>query len=128
MKTMFDPSIPIYTQIVEMFRREICSGQRAPGMRVEPVRELAATLGVNPNTLQRALGELEREGLLYTERTAGRFVTQDTERIAESRRMLSQGLVEEFVAKMQALGCPLSEMLELVEKKAKGEHDHANDC
>ena len=67
MKVTFDPSVPIYTQIVDRFRREICSGARQPGERIEPVRELAGTLGVNPNTLQRALGELEREGLVSWE-------------------------------------------------------------
>ena len=126
MKATFDPSIPIYTQIVELFRREICSGALEPGMRIPSVRELAAELGVNPNTLQRALGELEREGLLYTERTAGRFVTQDAERIAEVRKALSQGLVREFASKMRALGCSLTQIIELISREMEGERSDAN--
>ncbi len=114
LKVTFDPSVPIYTQIVDRFRREICSGARQPGERIEPVRELAGTLGVNPNTLQRALGELEREGLVYAERTAGRFVTQDTERIFAVQKELSRTMVRDFVMKMRALGCTLEQILELV--------------
>ena len=110
----FDPALPIYTQIVEGFKREICSGALKPGERVMPVRELALKLGVNPNTLQRALSELEREGLLYTERTAGRFVTQDTTRIAQIREELLSGIVADVLRKATALGCPPEALADLI--------------
>lgn len=114
MDITFDPALPIYTQIVEGFKREICSGGLKPGERVMPVRELALKIGVNPNTLQRALSELEREGLLYTERTAGRFVTQDASRIAEVREELLSGIVADVLRKATALGCPPEALADLI--------------
>ena len=77
---------PIYLQIMQNIKHAIVSGNWPPGGRVPPVRDLAASYQVNPNTMQRALTELEREGLVYSERTAGRFVTGDTGRIAGLRR------------------------------------------
>ena len=73
----YTPGIPIYLQIIEKIKAKIISGEWRAGDRVPPVRELSLSFGVNPNTMQRSLSELEREGLLYSERTAGRFVTAD---------------------------------------------------
>ncbi|HBK86128.1 MAG TPA: GntR family transcriptional regulator, partial [Firmicutes bacterium] len=105
MKQSFDPNLPIYTQIVDRFKQLIFSGAMSPGEKVPAVRELALELGVNPNTLQRAMSELEREGLLYTERTAGRFVTDDNALIIALREELIATVVREFLAEMKALGC-----------------------
>ena len=74
---MFDNNIPIYIQIVEKLKIQIISGEYAPGERLLSVRDLATSLKVNPNTLQRALQELEDAGLIFTERTNGKFVTSD---------------------------------------------------
>ena len=68
---------PIYTQLIQQVTLAILSGTFPCGGRLPPVREMAAEAGVNPNTMQRALAELERTGLVYTQRTAGRFVTED---------------------------------------------------
>lgn len=114
MKLSFDPAVPIYTQIVDGFKREIFRGALAPGEKVPPVRELALELGVNPNTLQRAMVELEREGLLYAERTSGRFVTSDRELIAQRRGELIAGLVEQFLREMTTLGCSAREIAQLI--------------
>lgn len=114
MKLNFDPALPIYTQIVDGFKREILSGALAPGAKVPPVRELAMQLGVNPNTLQRAMVELEREGLLFAERTAGRFVTNDGELIASLRQALIAGLVREFLRAMASLGCSIEQVQLLI--------------
>jgi len=113
-KPTFDPARPIYTQIVDGFRLDVCSGTLKPGSRVVPVRELALGLGVNPNTLQRALMELEREGLLYTERTAGRFVTEDEALIARTRDDLLKKLVGEFLTNAEKLGCSKEDVLSLM--------------
>jgi len=114
LKLNFDPAIPIYTQIVEGFKREIYSGALAPGDRILPVRELAMELGVNPNTMQRAMVELEREGLLYAERTSGRFVTTDHELIAQLRQDLIAALTQDFLREMRTLGCSAPEVERLV--------------
>ena len=72
-----NPEYPIYTQIMEHITSDIISGTYAPGSKLPSVRELAQTAGVNPNTMQKALSELEHTGLLYSQRTSGRFVTED---------------------------------------------------
>ena len=80
------------------------SGEYAPGERLPPVRELALAAGVNPNTMQRAMTELEREGLVFPQRTAGRFVTEDAELIAQARQTLAREQTEEFLSAMRSLG------------------------
>ena len=75
MEWKFRSDLPIYSQLVEQIKLAIVSGVFAPGMRLSSVRDMAAEAGVNPNTLQRALQELERQGLVYSQRTTGRFVT-----------------------------------------------------
>lgn len=125
MKRDFDPAIPIYTQIVAEFKRRIFSRELLPGQKVPPVRELALELGVNPNTLQRAMSELEREGLLYTERTAGRFVTTDGELITSLRDSLIATVVQSFLAELDALGCTQQEVADLLQRYG-GECDVRN--
>lgn len=100
----FDSQTPIYLQLLQLFRQHIAGGSWAPGERVASVRELALAYGVNPNTVQRSLSELEREGLAYTERTSGRFITTETQRIAAVRDQLAGQLVERFLAQMRELG------------------------
>lgn len=116
MKRDFNPAMPIYTQIVAEFKRRIFSRELLPGGKVLPVRELALEMGVNPNTLQRAMSELEREGLLYTERTAGRFVTTDSELIATLREELIATVVEGFWKELNALGCSAEEIGDLMQE------------
>jgi len=110
----FDASIPIYLQIVEQIREKVVSGKWAAGERVAPVRDLAAQFSVNPNTMQRAMAELEREGLLRSERTAGRFVTEDTALVAQCRAALVNTLTARFAADMTRLGIPQEEILAAV--------------
>ncbi len=114
MKPSFDNASPIFEQIAEAIRRDIVAGVRAPGSRVEPVRELALALGVNPNTLQRALQQLESEGLLYTERTSGRFVTGDVDAIARLRERQCRKLAGSFLAAMADMGFSRGEVLQLI--------------
>ena len=78
MGEQFDASRPIYAQLVERLKARILAGTYPPGGHLDSVRDLAAAAGVNPNTMQRALAQLETEGLVHTERTAGRYVTEDT--------------------------------------------------
>lgn len=106
MRETFDSGRPIYAQLAERLRDRIIGGDYPPGARLDSVRDLASAAGVNPNTMQRALAELERQGLVYTERTAGRFVTTDTGRIGEARLETIQKEIRQFASRMQAIGCP----------------------
>ena len=85
MGEQFDASRPIYAQLVERLKARILAGTYPPGGHLDSVRDLAAAAGVNPNTMQRALAQLETEGLVHTERTAGRYVTEDTALIEQLR-------------------------------------------
>ena len=77
MEWIFEQGRPIYTQIVEQIRINIANGTYEPGQQLPSVRDLAMEAAVNPNTMQRAFSELERDGLIYTVRTSGRFVTEE---------------------------------------------------
>lgn len=117
---------PIYLQIVERLELAICSGFYAPGDRIPSVRELASQAGVNPNTMQRALAELEREGIVVTFRTNGRSVTEDEKMIHETRNRLAVEQVEEFLKKMKELGFEREEIVNLL--KEKGEKQNGRFC
>ena len=88
---------PIYAQLIEQVTLAIVSGVYAPGERLASVRELAMQAGVNPNTMQRALAQMEEQGLLYTQRTAGRFVTEDVSVIRQARQRLAVQQAEQFL-------------------------------
>ena len=90
MEWKLDGDAPIWAQIVENVRLGIASGQFSPGERLPTVREMALEAGVNPNTVQRALSELERQGLVYSQRTSGRFVTEDAAAVAAVRGELAE--------------------------------------
>ena len=114
----YDNNSPIYQQIMDRIRREIVAGNWRAGERVPPVRDLALAFGVNPNTMQRSLAELEREGLLYSERTAGRFITADAARIARVREEMARRLAAEFLRQMAGMGCAAAEVRRLLEQAA----------
>ncbi|MFI3169343.1 MAG: GntR family transcriptional regulator [Faecalibacterium sp.] len=117
----FDTSRPIYTQIVERLTRKIIAGEYAAGQRLASVRELASELGVNPNTLQRAFAELERQGLLYTERTAGRFVTQNEVSIRALQDVQAQQALSSFVHQMAQMGYTKPQLIELLQQAMQQE-------
>lgn len=108
---------PIYQQLVEILTEQIVSGQLAAGDKVPAVRELAAQAGVNPNTMQRALADMEREGLMYTNRTSGRYVTEDKEMIDKIREQIASDRIAEFLAGMSQLGFSEQEVYRLLEKR-----------
>ncbi len=105
---------PIFVQIIEKLQTEIISGNYKPGAKVPAVRELAQDAGVNPNTMQRALMDLERMGLVYTERTSGRFVTEDTNLIEELKKTQAENIFKEFISRMKQIGYKENEILALV--------------
>ena len=111
----FNDNTPIYLQIISGLQREIASGAYPPGSRLPSVRELALDAGVNPNTMQRAMAELERQGLVNSQRTAGRFVTEDTAALSALRRSMSDTIIANFFRNMHGLGLAQNEILSLVE-------------
>ena len=104
MDYIFDNERPIYIQLVEMIRIEIVSGKFKKGQKIPSVRELALIMKVNPNTMQKALVELENEKLIYTERTNGKYVTEDEELIETVKRKLAKEIVNNYLNSMKNIG------------------------
>ncbi|WP_316670308.1 GntR family transcriptional regulator [uncultured Propionibacterium sp.] len=109
-----DDTRPIWVQLVEGFRRRIVTGRWPPGSRVPSVRELAQEAGVNPNTVQRALAELDRSGLTATERTSGRFVAAGDGVVEAIRRELAAGAARAYRDDASAVGLDLDQAIELL--------------
>jgi Predicted transcriptional regulators len=116
---LFNSEAPIYAQLVGQIKQGIVSGEFPPGERLASVRDLATEAGVNPNTMQRALAELERDGLVYSQRTAGRFVTEDRTMIENAKRSLAQAQIQTFLSAMTRLGYQKKEILSLVDQEAQ---------
>ncbi len=119
MEWKIDENLPIRTQLTEQLAAYIASGCFKPGGRFPSVRELAADAGVNPNTMQRALSELEDMGLIITNRTAGRCVTDDMEKINNVRKKQAKKQVEAFLEKMKALGFSRDEIADVINEAIK---------
>lgn len=107
---------PIYAQLIEQIELKIVAGVYPAGAKLPSVRDMAGAASVNPNTMQRALAQLEAEGLLFTQRTSGRFVTEDTERIMQTKNDLAMALIREFVEKMEGLGYDRQQTIELIQR------------
>ena len=110
----FQADRPIYAQLMEEIKHRIISGVYKPGEKMPSVRDLAAEASVNPNTMQRAFAQLEQEGLLYTQRTSGRFVTEDEERIMDMKNELAKELIWDFWKNMEQLGFGRQQTLTLL--------------
>ena len=118
----FQNDRPIYAQLMEQIKRRIISGVYAPGEKMPSVRDLAAEASVNPNTMQRAFAQLEQEGLSYTQRTSGRYVTEDEGRILQMKEDLAKELTESYFIAMEQLGYSRIQAVKLIaaaEKEGK---------
>ena len=109
-----DSSRPIYAQIIEKVSLDIVSGKYQPGDKLPSVRDLAAQAGVNPNTMQKALTELEKKGVVSSQRTLGRFVTDDPMKLSELREEMAQKEITSFLGAMKRLGYTRSEVVALL--------------
>lgn len=123
MQWHLDNELPIYTQLVGHIKRAIATGELRPGEKMTPVRELSLEAGVNPNTMQRALQQLEREGLVYPQRGNGRYVTEDVDVIGRARSALAAGHVRRYREAMRALGYTEEEMTGLLRESREEEND-----
>lgn len=117
----FDNNIPIYIQISNIIKLQIVTKQLQSGDKLPTVRDLAETAGVNPNTVQRALSDLETEGFVYSVRTTGRFVTDNVELIQKTRVELAQKELDSFVTNMLNLGFEAIDLVGQLEEFLKGE-------
>ncbi|GAA6491966.1 MAG TPA: GntR family transcriptional regulator [Candidatus Bariatricus faecipullorum] len=118
-----DSDRPIYLQLMERIKSDIIAGHYAPGERLPSVRDLAMEASVNPNTMQKALSELERNGLVYTRRTSGRFITEDESMLKKLRKDMARENIQSFLEAMKQLGFSKKESLELLQEILKEEKE-----
>ena len=120
MKYKFNNSIPIYIQIVDIIKSKIISGEYKIGSQLDSIRNLALEFEINPNTIQRAFLELENSNLVYSQRTKGRFVTEDEDLIKELKKARATEIIESFIKSMKDLGFSNEEILSLFKEKILG--------
>ncbi|HHU53154.1 MAG TPA: GntR family transcriptional regulator [Clostridiaceae bacterium] len=116
MSYKFDESQPIYLQLIEIFKTNIANGTWKAGEKIDSVRNLALDFAVNPNTVQRALVELENIGLAYSQRTSGRFITQNQELTRNLKHEMAENKTRDFVKQMQAIDIEQKAILDLVQR------------
>lgn len=116
----FKDDRPIYSQLVDLIKIGIVSSEWQPGSKLPSVRDLAEEAGVNPNTMQRALADLERDGLVYSKRTSGRYITEDNDMIDSVRKTIAEENINSFLDSMKNLGFTPEETLEVFKKAVEG--------
>ena len=124
----FQDHLPIYAQLMDTLKRRIVTGRYLPGEKLPSVRELAAEAGINPNTVQRAFSELEREGLIYTQRATGKYVAENEADIKSAREALARTQVADFLRAMQSLGFSVGDVIVLLQSfnESEEENKHAD--
>ena len=113
-----DGNRSIYSQLVEVILRRIVTGVYPAGSRLDSVRDLASEAGVNPNTMQRALMELERTGMITTQRTSGKFVTENQEMIHDVKKKMANQAVNRLLAEMEKLGIEKEDVIEIIRRNS----------
>ena len=123
MNFKFDNNIPIYIQLVEQLKIYIISGKILPGDRLPSVRDLALDTKVNQNTMQKALTELEEQKLIYTERTNGKYITEDKELIEKIRKEYADELTKKYLSNMESIGINKQQSIKYLKEYEEGEFD-----
>ena len=113
----FDKNIPIYIQIEEQIKLDIITNKYKPGEKIKSVREFALELKINPNTINRALLELEEQGLIITQRTNGKYITENRKIIQKEKEKLINKKIDEFINDMKQLEIEKSKIIELIKEK-----------
>ncbi|MCF2555082.1 GntR family transcriptional regulator [Faecalicatena contorta] len=116
-----DNNRPIYLQLMERIQQDIITGVYRPGEKLPSVRDLALDAAVNPNTMQKALSELERSGLVYAQRTSGRFITDNADLLRQLKKKMASAYVTDFLEKMTQLGFSTEEIPDLIQSMNKEE-------
>ena len=119
MTWQFTDDRPIYLQLMEQIQLKIICGQYKVGEKLPSVRDLASEAAVNPNTMQKALSELERIGLVFSQRTSGRFITEDSNMVENMRKDLAREQIEKFLNNMEKIGFGRKEAIALMENISK---------
>lgn len=117
----FNNNLPIYIQIMDYIKKRISSGELKEGDKLDSVRELSTKLKVNPNTIQRTYQELEREGLVFTQRGMGTFVTEDIDMILKLKNDRASNMVNDFIEGMKDLGFSSDNIIELINERLREE-------
>ncbi len=115
----FNDNLPIYIQIMNLLIKQIISGELKGGEKLPSVRELSTELKVNPNTIQRSYQELEREGVVFTQRGMGSFVSEDMKVLNELKINMASNIVKHFMEDMESLGFSKEAIVELINQEAK---------
>lgn len=118
----FDDKSPIYVQVMNMIKKQMVSKELKGGDKLPSVRDLSAELKVNPNTIQRVYKELEREGLAFTQRGMGTFITEDENIIYNLKKDTAKEIINSFIEGMKHLGFNNEEIVNMIEKKLKEEN------
>lgn len=119
----FENDRPIYLQIASFIERDILKGKYKAGDKLPSVREFASVADVNPNTMQKAFSELEKNNIVFSSRTSGRFVTEDEKIIQRRRVLLAKEYVDDFLIKMKEIGFDEKEITLIMEESMKGEEN-----
>lgn len=119
MKFNFNNDRPIYIQLVEQLQIHIISGQLKPGEKMPSIRDLAISCRVNPNTLQKALNELEDKKVIYTERTSGKYVTQDNKIIEKLKENIATTKVKTYLTDMESIGFTKEQAIAYLKEKGE---------
>lgn len=117
-----DNDRPIYLQLMERIQMDIIAGYYKAGDKLPSVRDLALDASVNPNTMQKALSELERSGLVYSQRTSGRFITEDEDMLCKMKTEIASEHIREFFTKMKQLGFQEEAILSLLQEAIRREY------
>lgn len=115
----FDKNVPIYIQIEEQIKLDIITGKYKPGEKIKSVREFALELKINPNTINRALLELEDDGLIITQRTSGKYITDNSKIIEKERKKLINKEIDEFINDMNQLEIGRDEIIKFIMEKER---------
>ncbi len=119
---------PVFIQIMEKLKLDIVTGVYKSGDKLPSVRDLASEASVNPNTMQRAFSELERDGLVFTMRTNGRFITEDQSMIDDLKEKMAVNTISDFLENMQRLGYSGKDTIRLISETIKEEkNEHLSD-
>ena len=121
MSWSFTNDKPIFQQLVDIITLKIISGEYPTGSKLDAVRELAVTAGVNPNTMQWALAEIETTGLIFTKRGDGRYVTEDNDKINAAKNAYVTERVRLLIESVKALGLDDGEILKAVNNELRGQ-------
>ncbi len=119
MKWNLSADRPIYAQLIEHITFAIVSGEYKAGDKLPSVRDMAEEAAVNPNTMQKALAELERNGLVYTQRTAGRYITEDSSMLEKVKNQIALEQIEKFLEQMERIGISREQTIQLIQKEVK---------